>query len=44
MDKLEELSMLIVQVDPEDSNQYPFLVEDVGKIDNDRNSSTYNMV
>ena len=44
MDELEELCMLIVRADPEDSNQYPFWVAEVGKIDNDRNSTTYNMV
>ena len=44
MDELEELSMLIVRADPEDSNHYPFWVAEVGKIDKDRNSPTYNMV
>ena len=34
--ELEELSMLIVRADPEDSNQYPFWVPEVGKNDNDR--------
>ena len=44
MDELEELSMLIVRADPEDSNHYPFWVAEVGKIDKDRNSPTYNKV
>ena len=42
MDELEELSMLIVRADPEDSNHYPFWVAEVGKIDKDRNSVNYN--
>ena len=44
MDALEALSMLIVRADPEDSNQYPFWVAEVGKIEKDRYSQYFNKV
>ena len=44
MDELEELSMLIVRADPNDSNHYPFWVAEVGKLDKDTDSPMYNRV
>ena len=44
MDEIEELCMLIVRADPDDSNKFPFWVAEVGKIDKDRNSNTYKRV
>ena len=44
MHELEELSMLIVRADSEDSNHYPFWLAKVGKIENDRNSPNFNKV
>ena len=44
IDELEELSMLIVRADPNDSNHYPFWVAEVGKIETDRNNANYRRV
>ena len=44
MDKLEELSILIVHADPADSNHYSFNVAEVGEIETDRTKENYKQV
>ena len=42
MDEIEELTMLLVQADPEDSNHYPFWICEVCKVELDPTSPRFN--
>ena len=42
MDEIEELTMLLVQADPDDSNQYPFWICEVCKVEVDPTSPQFN--
>ena len=42
MDELEELTMLLVQADPDDPNQYPFWICEVCKVDLNPTSPQFN--
>ena len=44
MDEIEELTMLLVQADPEDSNHYPFWICEVCKVELDPTSPRFNQL
>ena len=44
MDEIEELTMLLIQADPDDSNHYPFWICEVCKVELDPTSPRFNQL
>ena len=42
MDEIEELTMLLVQADPDNSNHYPFWISEICKVELDPTSPRFN--